>query len=139
MKENEKPEGLAKGKFVTLTGTCKYCGNQRFVRVDPDEPQEKIDEYASAECDCPEAYQAATAKDKSNAVAAAFRKRYKMPDYVYEMVDRACYSVAIGAVRKVAVSTEDAKFVIESNKGLRIVRTKSEQEQINEYGDLEED
>ena len=71
MKENEKPEGLAKGKFVTLTGTCKYCGNQRFVRADPDEPQEKIDEYASAECDCPEAYQAATAKDKYHLLLSA--------------------------------------------------------------------
>lgn len=45
-------------KFVTLSGTCKYCGQVRVVKAREGTSQEDLDKIATDECVCPMACKA---------------------------------------------------------------------------------
>lgn len=47
-----------KPKFVTLSGTCKYCGQVRVVKAREGTTQEDLDKIATDECVCPMACKA---------------------------------------------------------------------------------
>lgn len=47
------PVEKIKPKMVTVTGTCKYCHQQKVTKVREGTTQNEIDEIVSGECGCP--------------------------------------------------------------------------------------
>lgn len=79
-------------ELPSSTGVCRFCGQQRIIQTVGEITQEKADEIATNECDCPEAkvYQNREGKIKRAREWAdnRFEKNEHLISLFYEAFDR---------------------------------------------------
>lgn len=90
-------------KYMGAYGTCKFCGNPRFVSKAPtDASQDEIDAIATDECDCDRARQERTVREligkTSTSIARIVTKHSEETASLFEMGTEA---VARGRIDKI--------------------------------------
>lgn len=116
---------------MDTTGTCKYCGQTRAVRVPKDSPEEYIDEMATAECNCP---RAATARKVENFMDKVVEIFEDIPE-VSKLAQEAIGLINNNKIQKITIMPIDGtKVTISSNlKGqLKITRERKIKKEVTE-------
>lgn len=127
-------------KYMGAYGTCKYCGNPRFVMKAPtDATQSEIDAIATDECDCEKAEFERTVRElrgkASSSIAKIVQKTSREAAAVLEM---AAESVARGTITKVTIVIDGMNTVVMYKKNERIIVQKTKKEVTFADGELED-
>ena len=134
--DREKPEGLAKGRLVETTGTCKYCKTVVMIKAVPDSTQKERDKIASAECSCKDSKDARDVETAVRVLTDKINERYStMPEDARRALIGTLKPVAYGKLDKITVKVDDAVTIkiYRSSKGLNLKRTVKEDDIMDEW------
>ena len=134
--DNEKPEGLAKGKLVDVMGTCRYCGQRSMTKADPSSTQADIDELVTLRCNCEEAFQYQRLTQQIALNEEGINKMFgasKYPEEVRDFLRQALKIVASASADSVKVMLwDDTMATVKIQKGkLNIERKRVNIENTN--------
>lgn len=134
--DREKPEGLAKGRLVETTGTCKYCRNMVAIKAPKDATDEEKDKIASSECSCQDSKDAREIETSVHVLTDKINERYRlMPEAARKALISTLKPVAYGMLDKITVSVDDSTTIriYRSSKGLNLKRTVKEDDIMDEW------
>ncbi len=132
----EKPEGLASGRLIETTGTCKYCKNMVTIKAPKDATDEEKDRIASSECSCLDGKDARDIEISVKVLTDKINERYKlMPEAARHALISQLKPVAYGMLDKVTVKVDDSTTIkiYRSTKGLNLKRTIKEDDIMDEW------
>ena len=111
----DAPEDLkGTGKMTDSQGSCKYCGQSRFVKIFPGENPDKV---ATRECECSEARQERELQNTIHAVKKGMDKRLKnISDDLRESIKSWVEPVARYELDSIAVKLDASTIIKIVNK-----------------------
>ena len=99
---------------MTQQGTCRFCGQQHFVVVGEELPEQEINELATLECKCDKSreYQCRT---DSLTHAKAWIEAHPWDDKTKALMNAAAGAVIDKVVDRVTVKKEDFNYTLKLN------------------------
>ena len=96
-----------------MYGNCKYCGNKRIVKGDPDMTQEELDYLATEECDCNKATLERKRENEAKVAEVNIENLFgESAPAAAELLKKSIYAIQHGSLKKVGIQI-DAKVKAE--------------------------
>lgn len=117
-----------------ITGTCKHCGQSRLIQTVGEITQERADEIASKECDCPGAKVERNRQSKIKKANEWAQQRFENTPEVISLFEEAFRSVTNHEAEKVTIKDNHSwthVIQLDSDGYLNIKSSKKVEEEVD--------
>ena len=97
---------------------CPFCGKQRFMSVDPDIPQEELEEMVIENCDCDAALAACGMKETEKAITDLLTEKsvdrgypHEVAEETIDMIRKICKAILDGHMNKVSFTEPNGDVI----------------------------
>lgn len=94
-------------EFPKIMGVCRHCGQSRLIQTVGEITQDKADEMASSQCDCPEAKKLRNRQSKIHKANEWAELRFERAPEVIALFQEVFRSVTNNEVEKVSIKANE--------------------------------
>lgn len=131
----EKRENESCGGVVTVTGSCKFCGQAATRKALEEWGQEDIDELATETCECLDAriythkkWQKERTNERIDLLFGKDNKSVTVPDAAVDLLHKAVYPICEGFIQSIAIDIGNGvkgKINVTSKGNVKVARIKT--------------
>lgn len=123
------------GGVVTVTGSCKFCGQAATRKALEEWGQEDIDELATETCECLDAriythkkWQKERTNERIDLLFGKDNKSVTVPDAAVDLLHKAVYPICEGFIQSIAIDIGNGvkgKINVTSKGNVKVARIKT--------------